>query len=105
MITCFIASSGTSSRKKQFAKHSLNGLPLAGNFRVAVDKAHAFSWINENRVNLLNFGFEVSQPDNQDKNILSVKAVIELEVKLTGLIFMPRSDSVNLKFRLRSFAS
>ncbi len=57
------------------------GLPLGGNFRTAVDKAHAFSWINENRVNLLNFGFEVSQPDNRDKKYFVGKAVIELEVK------------------------
>jgi len=57
------------------------GLPLAGNFRTAVDKAHAFSWINENRVNLLNFGFEVSQPDNRDKKYFVGKAVFELEVK------------------------
>lgn len=56
------------------------GLPLRG-FRCAVDKAHAFSWINENRVNLLNFGFEVSQPENRDKKYFVGKAVIELEVK------------------------
>ena len=31
------------------------GLPLGGTFRAALDKAQAFSWINENRVNLLNF--------------------------------------------------
>ncbi len=56
------------------------GLPLRG-FRAAVEKAHAFSWINENRVNLLNLGFEVSQPDNKDKKYFVGKAVIELEVK------------------------
>jgi superfamily II DNA or RNA helicase len=68
--------------EKQFAQTLIKlGLPLAGNFRVAVEKAHAFSWINENRVNLLNFGFEVSQPDNRDKKYFVGKAVIELEVK------------------------
>ncbi|MGC4021972.1 MAG: SNF2-related protein [Cyclobacteriaceae bacterium] len=56
------------------------GLPLRG-FRAAVEKAHAFSWLNENRVNLLNLGFEVSQPDNKDKKYFVGKAVIELEVK------------------------
>ncbi len=56
------------------------GLPLKG-FRTAVDKAHAFSWLNENRVNLLNLGFEVSQPENRDKKYFVGKAVIELEVK------------------------
>ncbi len=56
------------------------GLPLRG-FRTAVEKAHAFSWLNENRVNLLNLGFEVSQPDNKDKKYFVGKAVIELEVK------------------------
>jgi SNF2 family DNA or RNA helicase len=50
-------------------------------FRTAVDKAQAFSWLNENRVNLLNLGFEVSQPDNRDKKYFVGKAVIELEVK------------------------
>lgn len=57
------------------------GLPLGANFRTAVEKAHAFSWINENRVNLLNFGFEVSQPDNRDKKYFVGKAIMELEVK------------------------
>ncbi|HCW06430.1 MAG TPA: helicase SNF2, partial [Cytophagales bacterium] len=56
------------------------GLPLRG-YRTAVEKAHAFSWLNENRVNLLNLGFEVSQPDNKDKKYFVGKAVIELEVK------------------------
>ncbi|UXE65891.1 MAG: ATP-dependent helicase [Chryseotalea sp. WA131a] len=56
------------------------GLPLRG-FRCALDKAQAFSWINENRVNLLNFGFEVNQPENRDKKYFVGKAVIELEVK------------------------
>jgi SNF2 family DNA or RNA helicase len=57
------------------------GLPLGATFRTAVEKAHAFSWINENRVNLLNFGFEVSQPDNRDKKYFVGKAVMELEVR------------------------
>jgi SNF2 family DNA or RNA helicase len=56
------------------------GLPLKG-FRCAVEKAHAFSWLNENRVNLLNLGFEVSQPENRDKKYFVGKAVFELEVK------------------------
>jgi SNF2 family DNA or RNA helicase len=56
------------------------GLPIKG-FRCAVEKAHAFSWLNENRVNLLNLGFEVSQPENRDKKYFVGKAVMELEVK------------------------
>jgi SNF2 family DNA or RNA helicase len=56
------------------------GLPMKG-FRVAIPKAEAFSWLNENRVNLLNFGFEVSQPDTRDKKYFVGKAVIEVEVK------------------------
>ncbi len=68
--------------EKQYAQTLAKlGLPLAGNYRTAIDKAQAFSWINENRVNLLNFGFEVSQPDNRDKKYFVGKAVIELEVK------------------------
>lgn len=68
--------------EKKFAGTLIKlGLPIGGNFRVAIDKAQAFSWINENRVNLLNFGFEVSQPDNRDKKYFVGKAVIELEVK------------------------
>ena len=59
------------------------GLSMRGSFRTAVDKAHAFSWLNENRVNLLNLGFEVSQPDNKDKKYFVGKAVIELDVKET----------------------
>jgi SNF2 family DNA or RNA helicase len=67
--------------EKQYANTLVKiGLPLK-NFRVAVDKAHAFSWLNENRANLLNMGFEVSQPDNRDKKYFVGKAVIELEVK------------------------
>lgn len=58
------------------------GLPLKG-FRTALDKAHAFSWLNENRVNLLNLGFEVTQPDNRDKKYFVGKAVIELDVRET----------------------
>ena len=68
--------------ERKFAQTLIKlGLPLAGNFRTSVEKAHAFSWINENRVNLLNFGFEVSQPDNRDKKYFVGKAVIELEVR------------------------
>lgn len=67
--------------EKKFAQTLIKlGLPLKG-FRTAVDKAQAFSWLNENRVNLLNLGFEVSQPDNRDKKYFVGKAVIELEVK------------------------
>ncbi len=67
--------------EKKYAQTLIKlGLPLRG-FRVAVEKAHAFSWLNENRVNLLNLGFEVSQPDNKDKKYFVGKAVIELEVK------------------------
>ncbi len=67
--------------EKKFAQTLIKlGLPLRG-FRTAVEKAHAFSWLNENRVNLLNLGFEVSQPENRDKKYFVGKAVIELEVK------------------------
>ncbi len=67
--------------EKKYAQTLIKlGLPLRG-FRTAVEKAHAFSWLNENRVNLLNLGFEVSQPDNKDKKYFVGKAVIELEVK------------------------
>jgi SNF2 family DNA or RNA helicase len=67
--------------EKQYAQTLIKlGLPLRG-FRVAVEKAHAFSWLNENRVNLLNLGFELSQPENRDKKYFVGKAVIELEVK------------------------
>jgi len=67
--------------EKKFAT-TLNklGLPLKP-FRCSVEKSHAFSWLNENRVNLLNLGFEVSQPQNNDKKYFVGKAVIELEVK------------------------
>jgi len=71
----------TETEKKFAATLTKLGLPLGGNFRVAIDKAHAFSWINENRGNLLNFGFEVNQPDNRDKKYFVGKAVMELEVK------------------------
>ncbi len=67
--------------EKKFAQTLIKlGLPLKG-FRTAVEKYHAFSWLNENRVNLLNLGFEVSQPENRDKKYFVGKAVIELEVK------------------------
>jgi SNF2 family DNA or RNA helicase len=56
------------------------GLPFK-DFRVAVAKSEAFSWLNENRVNLLNLGFEVSQPESRDKKYFVGKAVIEVEVK------------------------
>jgi SNF2 family DNA or RNA helicase len=68
-------------KEKQYSQTLIKlGLPLRG-FRTAVEKATAFSWLNENRVNLLNLGFEVSQPDNRDKKYFVGKAVIELEVK------------------------
>ena len=67
--------------EKKYAQTLIKlGLPLRG-FRTAVEKAHAFSWLNENRVNLLNLGFEVSQPENRDKKYFVGKAIIELEVK------------------------
>jgi SNF2 family DNA or RNA helicase len=67
--------------EKKYAQTLIKlGLPLKG-FRCAVEKAHAFSWLNENRVNLLNLGFEVSQPENRDKKYFVGKAVFELEVK------------------------
>ncbi len=68
--------------ERKFAQMLIKlGLPLGSMYRTAIEKAQAFSWINENRVNLLNFGFEVSQPDNRDKKYFVGKAVIELEVK------------------------
>jgi SNF2 family DNA or RNA helicase len=62
--------------------HTLNklGLPLKP-FRCAVEKAQAFSWLNENRVNLLDFGFEIKQPESQGKKYFVGKAVFELEVR------------------------
>ena len=56
------------------------GLPFK-DFRIAVPKSEAFSWLNENRVNLLNLGFEVSQPESRDKKYFVGKAVLEVEVK------------------------
>ncbi|MDZ7648748.1 MAG: hypothetical protein U5K54_17075 [Cytophagales bacterium] len=50
-------------------------------FSCSLSKSQAFSWLNENRVNLLNLGFEVSQPENRDKKYFVGKAVIELEVR------------------------
>jgi SNF2 family DNA or RNA helicase len=72
-------------RKTDHEKNFLNtlqklGLPMKG-FRVAVSKSEAFSWLNENRVNLLNLGFEVSQPESRDKKYFVGKAVIEVEVR------------------------
>ncbi|MFM8349172.1 MAG: SNF2-related protein [Bacteroidota bacterium] len=68
------------SEKKYAHTLSKLGLPLKP-FRCSVEKSHAFSWLNENRVNLLNLGFEVRQPLNNDKKYFVGKAVIELEVK------------------------
>lgn len=70
----------TEAEKKYASTLIKLGLPLRG-FRTAIDKGQAFSWLNENRVNLLNMGFEVSQPENRDKKYFVGKAVIELEVK------------------------
>src|SRR6478609_1858532 len=62
--------------------HTLQKLGLqTKGFRVAIPKSEAFSWLNENRVNLLNLGFEVSQPESRDKKYFVGKAVIEVEVK------------------------
>ena len=70
--------------EKKFAQTLTKlGLPLRGGYRTAVEKAHAFSWLNENRINLLDLGFEVSQPANKDKKYFVGKAVIELDVKET----------------------
>lgn len=70
-----------SDTEKNFL-HTLQklGLPMK-DFNVAVPKSEAFSWLNENRVNLLNLGFEVSQPQSNDKKYFVGKAVIEVEVK------------------------
>lgn len=73
------------TRKTETEKNFLNtlqklGLPMRG-FRVAIPKSEAFSWLNENRVNLLNLGFEVSQPESRDKKYFVGKAMIEVEVK------------------------
>lgn len=73
------------TRKQDTEKNFLNtlqklGLPMK-DFNVAVPKSEAFSWLNENRVNLLNLGFEVSQPQSNDKKYFVGKAVIEVEVK------------------------
>ncbi|MGE0770491.1 MAG: SNF2-related protein [Cyclobacteriaceae bacterium] len=70
----------TESEKKYAQTLTKLGLPLRG-FRTALDKGSAFSWLNENRVNLLNLGFEVSQPSNRDKKYFVGKAVMELDVK------------------------
>ncbi|MBX2964981.1 MAG: ATP-dependent helicase [Cyclobacteriaceae bacterium] len=72
-------------RKPEAEKNFLNtlqklGLPMK-DFNVAIAKSEAFSWLNENRVNLLNLGFEVSQPQGNDKKYFVGKAVIEVEVK------------------------
>lgn len=73
------------TRKSDLEKNFLNtlqklGLPMK-DFNVAVPKSEAFSWLNENRVNLLNLGFEVSQPQSNDKKYFVGKAIIEVEVK------------------------
>ena len=68
-------------QEKKFAQTLIKlGLPLKF-FRCSIEKTQAFSWLNENRVNLLNLGFEVSQPQNNDKKYFMGKAVIDLEVK------------------------
>lgn len=73
------------TRKSEIEKKFLQTLQKLGlpfkDFRVAVPKSEAFSWLNENRVNLLNLGFEVSQPESRDKKYFVGKAVIEVEVK------------------------
>jgi SNF2 family DNA or RNA helicase len=72
-------------RKVESEKNFLNtlqklGLPMK-DFNVAISKSEAFSWLNENRVNLLNLGFEVSQPQNNDKKYFVGKAVIEVDIR------------------------
>jgi len=73
------------SRRLEAEKNFLHTLQKLGlgmkGFRVAIPKSEAFSWLNENRVNLLNLGFEVSQPESRDKKYFVGKAVIEVEVK------------------------
>jgi SNF2 family DNA or RNA helicase len=73
------------TRKTETEKNFLHTLQKLGlsmkDFNVAVPKSEAFSWLNENRVNLLNLGFEVSQPQSNDKKYFVGKAVIEVEVK------------------------
>ena len=73
------------TRKTDTEKNFLHTLQKLGlgmkGFRVAIPKSEAFSWLNENRVNLLNLGFEVSQPESRDKKYFVGKAVIEVEVK------------------------
>ncbi|NJN41476.1 MAG: DEAD/DEAH box helicase [Flammeovirgaceae bacterium] len=67
--------------EKKFAQTLTKlGLPIKG-FRTAINKGQAFSWLNENRSNLLNLGFEVSQPQNRDKKYFVGKAIIDLEVR------------------------
>ncbi len=72
-------------RKAETEKNFLHTLQKLGlsmkDFNVAVPKSEAFSWLNENRVNLLNLGFEVSQPQSNDKKYFVGKAIIEVEVK------------------------
>lgn len=73
------------TRKSDIEKNFLHtlqklGLPMK-DFNVAIPKSEAFSWLNENRVNLLNLGFEVSQPQSNDKKYFVGKAIIEVEVK------------------------
>jgi SNF2 family DNA or RNA helicase len=58
------------------------GLSLKG-FKIALPKPQAFAWLNENRIHLLDLGFEVSQPENNDKKYFVGKAVFELEVRET----------------------
>jgi SNF2 family DNA or RNA helicase len=58
------------------------GLSLKS-FKIALPKPQAFAWLNENRIHLLDLGFEVSQPANNDKKYFVGKAVFELEVRET----------------------
>jgi SNF2 family DNA or RNA helicase len=73
------------TRKSEAEKNFLHTLQKLGlamkDFNAAVPKSEAFSWLNENRVNLLNLGFEVSQPQSSDKKYFVGKAIIEVEVK------------------------
>lgn len=73
------------TRKPELEKKFLQTLQKLGlpfkDFRGAMPKSEAFSWLNENRVNLLNLGFEVSQPESRDKKYFVGKAIIEVEVK------------------------
>lgn len=73
------------------------GLPLKG-YKVALPKPQAFAWLNENRIHLLDLGFEVSQPANNNKKYFVGKAVFDLEVR-EGIDWF----DINAKIRFGEF--